>query len=106
LIKQNLYIKEKYNISNEAYNEISMTNPEISSAYSLHKEAKQMNSKCIIQETPGQAIGVQQSLKEKLTKRIEYILFRNSTFQHQKIKVKITGDGTIISRSMHVLVIG
>jgi len=58
LIKQNLYIKEKYNISNEAYHEISMTNPEIPSTYSLHKEAKQMNSKCIIQKTPGQAIGL------------------------------------------------
>jgi len=81
LIKQNLYIKEKYNISNEAYHEISMTNPEISSTYSLHKEAKQMNSKCIIQETPGQAIGVQQSLKEKLTKQIKHILFCDSTFQ-------------------------
>lgn len=53
LIKQNLYIKEKYNISSEAYHEILMNNPEIPSAYSLHKEAKQMNSKCIIQETPG-----------------------------------------------------
>ena len=53
LIKQNLYIKEKYNISSEAYHEISMNNPEIPSAYSLHKEAKQMNTKCIIQQTPG-----------------------------------------------------
>ena len=40
-----------------------------------------------------------------MTKRIEHILFCNLTFQQQKIKVKITGYGTIVSRSMHVLVI-
>jgi len=80
-----------------------MTNPEVPSAYSLHKAAKQMNLKCIIQETPGQAIGVQQSLKERLTKQLEYILSCDSTCQQQKIKVKITGDGTVVSKSIHHL---
>ena len=35
LVRKNLYIKEKYNISNEAYHEISMTNLHLPSAYSL-----------------------------------------------------------------------
>ena len=105
LIRQNLYIKEKYNISNEAYHEISMTNPDVPNAYSLRKAAKQMDLNSTIQDTPGKAIGVQQSLKVKLTKRLEYLVSCDATFQQQKVEVKVTGDGTIVSRSMHVLVI-
>ena len=105
LIRQNLYIKEKYNISNVAYHEISMTNPDVPNAYSLRKAAKQMDLNSTIQDTPGKAIGVQQSLKVKLTKRLEYLVSCDATFQQQKVQVKVTGDGTIVSRSMHVLVI-
>ena len=105
LIRQNLYIKEKYNISNEAYHEISMTNLDVPNAYSLRKAAKQMDLNSTIQETPGKAIGVQQSLKVKLTKRLEYLVSCDATVQQQKVQVKVTGDGTIVSRSMHVLVI-
>jgi len=82
-----------------------MTNPEVLNAYSLHKAAKQMNLKCTIQETLGQVIGVQQSQKERLNKRLEYILSCDLTFQQQKIKVKITGDGAVVSKSIHALII-
>jgi len=75
LVKKNLYIKEKYNISNEAYHEISMTNSHIPSAYSLQKEAKQMNSKYTIEAVPGNAIGVQQSLQKKLTERLQHLVW-------------------------------
>ena len=32
LLRKSLYIKDKYNISNEAYHELAMTNPEIPSS--------------------------------------------------------------------------
>ena len=106
LVRKNLYIKEKYNISNEAYHEISMTNLHLPSAYSLQKEAKQMNSKYVIEAVLGNAIGVQQSLEKELTERLQHLLSCDANLQEiRKIQVKITGDGTYVSRSMHTLVI-
>jgi len=103
LVKKNLYIKEKYNISNEAYHEISMTNSYLPS---LQKEVKQINSEYIIEAVPGTAIGVQQSLQKKLTERLQHIVSCDPSLQRiKKIQVKITGDGTYVSRSMHILVI-
>ena len=64
--------------------------------------AKQMDLNSTIQHTPGKAIGVQQSLKVKLIKQLEYLASCDATFQQQKFQV---GVGTIVSRSMHVLVI-
>ena len=106
MVRKILYIKEKYNISNEAYHEISMTNLHLPSAYSLQKEAKQTNSKYVIEAIPGNAIGVQQSLEKKLTERLQHLLSCDANLKGiSKIQVKITGDGTYVSRNMHILVI-
>ena len=109
LLKKNLYIKEKYNICNEAYHELAMTNPKLPSSYRLLKAAKEINSESIIRSTPGKAIGVQQSLKERLTRRLHHLLKVNPNFRQSVIQVKnqlkITGDGTYVSRGMHILVI-
>ncbi len=51
-----------------------------------------MNSKCIIQATPGVS-GVQQSLREHLTKCMEQLVLANSSFlERMHAHVKITGD--------------
>ena len=105
LLKKTLYIKDKYNISNEAYHELAMTNPEIPSSYRVLKTVKEINSESIITSTPGKAIGIQQSLKERLTKRLHHLRKVNPKFQQSIIQVKITGDGTYVSRGMHILVI-
>ena len=86
LIKKNLYIKEKYSISNEAYHELAMTNPELPSSYRLLKAAKQINSESIIRSTPGKAIGVQQSLKERLTKRLHHLVTQAFSSQLSRLK--------------------
>ena len=98
LLKKTLYIKDKYNISNEAYHELAMTNPEIPSSYRLLKTVKEINSESIIRSTPEKAIGIQQSLKERLTKRLHHIHKVNPKFQQSIIQVKITGDGNICDR--------
>ncbi len=55
-----------------------------------------MNSKCIIQATPGVS-GVQQSLRENLTKCMEQLMLANSSFlERMHAHVKITGDETNI----------
>ena len=74
--------------------------------YTVSKTAKELNSVSIIRPTPGKEIGVQQSLKEKLHQRIKHLIQLDpSTTQSPLLKVKITGDGTCVSRSMHVVVI-
>ena len=60
-----LYIKDKYNLSNQAYHELAMVNPTLPRSCAISKTAKELNSNCIIRATPGNASGVQQSLKEK-----------------------------------------
>ena len=44
---------------------------------------------------------MQQSIVERLSIRLRYILFAT----RKSIRIKITGDGTVISRSMHLVVI-
>ena len=102
LLRKNLYIKDKYNISNEAYHELAMTNPEIPSSYRLLKTVKEINSESIIRSTTGKAIGIQQSLKERLMKRLHHLLKVNPNFQQSVIQVKITGDGTCVTRDAYL----
>jgi len=65
-----------------------------------------MNSKSIIYQTNGKVIGVRQSILEQLNKTITYLAKVDQFFtQNQNIRVKITGDGTSISRSMHCVVV-
>ena len=49
--------------------------------------------------------GVQQSITERLRLRIRHMLLSNPSYQYRHICVKITGDGTSISRSVHLVVI-
>ena len=104
--KRTLFIKDKYNLSNQAYHELAMVNPTLPRLYTVSKTAKELNSVSIIRPTPGKEIGVQQSLKEKLHQRIKHLIQLDpSITQSPLLKVKITGDGTCVSRSMHVVVI-
>ena len=72
----------------------------------LTKRARELDTESIIRPTPGKNIGVQQLLKEHLKKRIEKLVQVNpSIAENANIRVKITGDGTCISRSMLTIII-
>jgi len=71
------YIKEKYNISNKAYNELSMVNKNILWSCTLCMCTKELDTHSQIKLTPGQAHCVQQSLTMCLKKRIEVLLQKN-----------------------------
>lgn len=106
VVNQTLYIKERFNMSNQAYHEMAMVNKELPRSCAIIKAAKQLDEKSIIYPTPGRLKGVQQSLKERLVKRIEHLAKRDEKYnKSQCVKVKITGDGKAISRSMHLVVI-
>ena len=83
-----------------------MVNKELPRSYTIIKAAKKLDERCIITSTPGDLKGVQQSLKGQLEKRIEHLAKSNEKYnKSQCLKVKITGDGTSVSRSMHLVVV-
>ena len=69
-------VKERCNISNCAYHEMSM----ISDLYSLSKAAKKTLYNYILWCTPGRIEGIQQSITEQLRVQICYILQSNPSF--------------------------
>ena len=104
--KQTLYVKEKFNIFDKAYHELSMVHPSLPRWSTLNKISKDMDCNSTIFPTPGPILGIQQSLKNRLTIRLEHMVKINPSLKNEStVKVKITGDGTQVSRSMHVLVL-
>ena len=101
-----MYVKEQFNISNQAYHELSMVNKDLPHSYAIQKEILRMNSKSVIYPITGKVAGVRQSTLGQLNKTITYLGKAYQFFkQNQNIRVKLTGDGTSISRSMHCVVI-
>lgn len=99
-----LFVKERFNVSNQTYHEMSMIT-DMPSSYSLSKAAKQLDAQYIVRHTPGKIEGVQQSITERLRLRIHHMLQLNPSYPNRHVRVKITGDGTTISRSIHLVVI-
>ena len=56
---------------------------------------------------PGNTIGVQQNIRERLTERVEHLLKNSlptdSIVQNKKIQVKLSGDGTNIGKRLHAV---
>ena len=95
-----LYIKECFNISDMAYHELAQLNPKFPRQSALAKASKNLNVECQIQPTIGKTVRIQQSSVERLRIRCHDILKNNPSFALIKsIHVKITGGGTVISRS-------
>ena len=106
IVKQTLYVKERFNVSDKAYHELSMIHPSLPCWSTINKVAKNINSCCDIYPTPGPILGVQQSLKKRLTTRLQILVNKHPSIKDEAyIRVKLTGDGTRVSRSMHIIVI-
>jgi len=106
IVRQTLYVKERYNISDKAYHELSMIHPSLPCWSTIHTVAKSINSCCDVYSTPGPILGVQQSLKKRLATRLEILVKKYPSIEDEAcIRVKLTGDGTRVSRSMHLVVI-
>ena len=69
-----LYIKEKFNISNKAWCEISMFSSKLPSYYTLNNRLKSLNKQWVVYSTPGGADGVQIKFKVSLLMQIERLL--------------------------------
>lgn len=83
-----LYTKERFNISNEAYHELSMICKDLPRSWKVQERIKYINSKWNLSITPGDTCGIQQSIKERLEIRLQALLKSipsNSAFK-KKIK--------------------
>ena len=106
IVQKTLYIKDKYKVSNKAYHELAMVNPKLPRSCTVIKAAKDLDEKSTIHTNPGKTLGVQQSVLERLQKAATWLMAADPSFsENRKIKVKITGDGTNISRSAHCAII-
>ena len=106
VVDQTLYVKEKFNVSNEAYHEMAMVNTGMPRLNSLLKKAKTLDTGSIIYPVQGKLEGVQQSLKKCLENKIHHLQKINPAFCTDRVvHVKLTGDGTSVSRNIHLLVI-
>ncbi len=63
ITKQTLYVKERFNISDKAYHELSIVHPSLPRWLTLNKTSKEMDCNSTICPTSGPILGIQQSLK-------------------------------------------
>ena len=96
-----LYVKDKYTISNEALHELSMVAHGLPKSSKVKKLAHSINSEFEIYPIPNGIVGVQQSLKTRVT--ICLTSLSEITDLPSTIKIKLTGDGTRIARGFNVV---
>lgn len=95
-----LYIKDKFTLSDAAYREVSQLTPSIPRLSKLKALASSLNSEFDIFPAPNGIIGVQQGLAARLLLQLQML---DDLGTDDVIQVKLTGDGTNIGRSVHVI---
>ena len=96
-----LYIKDKFAIPDRAYHKLHLLTPDLPPQHQLTTVAKEYNSQSNVLSTPNGIIGVQQSLE----KRLKIILEKHKENLPNQMKIKLSGDGTNLARSMHVITV-
>ena len=93
-----LYVKDKFTLSDAAYRELSQLTSSIPRLHTLKVLSKSLNSEFNIFEAPG-GVGVQQRLKPRLLVQLKALSLKPGDI----VQIKLTGDGTNIGRSVHVV---
>ena len=109
-VKSILLVKDKYSISNAAYHELAMSEHSLPRSCQINKQVKEINQRWEVTNTPDGTIGVQISLKKKLTERLEHLV-RVSAHDVEflakgVVRVKVTGDGTWVGKRLHIVTFG
>jgi len=98
-----LYVKDRYSISDHSYHELSMLS-DLPSSSQIKKLKSSLNSKYAIKTLPGNTIGVQQSLKDRMTPCFRTIIQSTKPEDVPScFSMKLTGDGTHIGRGNNVV---
>lgn len=94
-----LYVKDKFNLSDSAYLEISQLSSSLPRLFKIKQLTNELNSEFDIVPSPSGFPGVQQSFKSRLLYRLQQLKLNIGDI----VQVKLTGDGTYIAKSIHVL---
>ena len=98
-----LYLKDKFNISNEAWHEIAMKANGVPNTYSIKKRIKELNSKWNLKPTPGDTEGVQLGFSDSLQEHIVKLQQTGEIKGGETINIKLSGDGTNIGKRLTVV---
>ena len=106
-ISMMLYVKDRYNVSNDAYHEMSRICRSMPRQYCLKQRIAELNKLWNIKPTPNGVVGVQQSLEDRLRVRITHLhktASADAKFRTTKtVNVKLSGDGTNIGKRLHIV---
>ncbi|XP_060083702.1 uncharacterized protein LOC132562943 [Ylistrum balloti] len=98
-----LYILDTFHVSQEAYRELSSLFKTMPRAHNITEYIKNLNKGFNIITTPD-GLGVQQSLKQRLIDVLSSLMSENTEIvPDNKLKVKISGDGTRVGKRLHVV---
>lgn len=89
-----LYLKEKFNISNEAWHEIAMKAKGVPNINRIGKQINELNKKWNLKPTAGDVEGNQLSFKESLEEHIVSLQHAGDLDDGETIKTKVSGDVT------------
>ena len=99
-VHKTLLIKDKCAISNSAFHELSMVS-DLPSSNQVKRLACEFNKTFLIHPSPHGIVGVQQSLRERLSIRFTELVRRLEAEEKTVptvFRVKLTGDGTQCTR--------
>ena len=102
-VYSSLYVKDKYSISDQVFHELSAVVSDMPRSYQVKRVT---HSGFKITRTPNGVLGVQQSLRARVTDRVTYLVQKAATDGKDipnTIRIKLTGDGTRIARGFSVV---
>lgn len=98
-----LYLKDKFNMSNEAWHELSMKSEEPPCLTRIIKHMNKLNNNWNLKPTPGDAEGIQMSFQESISEHIKRLRTTGALKPGEVIQVKLSGDGTKIGKRLNVI---
>ena len=107
-VQSTLYVKDKYSISDSAFHELAMLS-DLPKSNQVKKLAHEMSHQFNIYNAPSGIVGVQQSLKARITTRLAHLIEKGAKLGKQIpscFRIKLTGDGTQIARGLSVVNFG
>ena len=98
-----LYVKDKFQISDKAWQDLSVQAKDLPSKYSIKKRIELLNTQWNVFPTPGAAEGVQMKLKDSLMEQTSWLLKDKKLNNCNSLKIKVSGDGTRIGKRLQLL---
>jgi len=72
--RQNLYLLDRFNVSDEAYHKLAMTSSDVPRAYKIEKLRTEINSDIELGKTPGSSKGVSISFVNRLEAKVQHMV--------------------------------